>query len=111
MTETRLPIEVDYQRTICPSGYAGPVLFSLQFSMCRHIKEDDAGVVRLTVYGDDHGFVEAGLMQAHDALSGMVEGICEVFRVAEPDRARVDATFAAAKRRVTAGESRTASDT
>jgi len=77
----------------------------------RHIKEDDAGVVRLTVYGDDHGFVEAGLMQAHDALSGMVEGICEVFRVAEPDRARVDATFAAAKRRVTAGESRTASDT
>jgi Family of unknown function (DUF5677) len=64
----------------------------------RHIKEDDAGVVRLTIYGDDLAFVETGLMQVHDALSAMTEAICETFRVTEPDRSRVDTTFAAAKR-------------
>lgn len=63
----------------------------------RHIKEDDQGVVRLTIYGDNLSFLEAGLMQVHDALGAMTEGICKRFDVTEPDRTRVDATFAAAR--------------
>jgi hypothetical protein len=70
----------------------------------RHIKENDAGVVRLTMYGDDLACVEAGLMQVHDALSAMTEAICDAFGLTEPDRTRVDTTFAAAKRWVTARE-------
>jgi hypothetical protein len=72
----------------------------------RHIKEDRDGLIRLTVYGDDLAFVETSLMQVHDALSGMTEGICRKFSVAEPDRAAVDATFVAAKRLATGIESR-----
>jgi Family of unknown function (DUF5677) len=63
----------------------------------RHIKEDAQGVIRLTLYGDNLSFLEAGLMQVHDALGTMVEGICTTFHVTEPDRARVEATFAAAR--------------
>jgi len=75
----------------------------------RHIKEDEAGVVRLTIYGDDLAFLDVGLMQVHDAVAAMTEGICRIFKVAERDRARVEQTFTAAKRWVTAHEEAVAS--
>ena len=36
-------------------------------------------------------------MQVHDSLSEMTAGICTRFEVDEPDRTRVDRTFAAAR--------------
>jgi hypothetical protein len=64
----------------------------------RHIKEDSKGVIRLTVYADDLAFDETSLMQVHDSMSAMTEGVCGKFSIAEPDRTVVDRTFAAAKR-------------
>jgi len=66
----------------------------------RHFKEDSAGVLRLTIYGDDVATVEPGLSQVHDALSAMTEGICQTFGIAEPDRTAVDKAWTAAKRLV-----------
>ncbi len=72
----------------------------------RHIKEDANQVVRLTIYGDDLGFDETNLMQVHDSLSAMTEGICQRFSIAEPDRTAVDTTFAEARSYMTSVERR-----
>ena len=71
----------------------------------RHIKEDAQGVIRLTIFGDDCGFVETGLMQVHDVLSAMTDAICKRFKIVEPDRSTVNATYEAARRVVAARDS------
>ena len=72
----------------------------------RHIREDSKGIIRLTIYADDLAFDETSLMQVHDSLSAMTEGICGRFSIAEPDRTAVDRTFAAAKSYMTSVEQR-----
>ena len=66
----------------------------------RHIEADDNGQPRLTLYRADAPYVETSLLQAHDVLAEMTETVCRRFNVQEPDRARVQAAYEAARRLV-----------
>ena len=65
----------------------------------RHFRDDD-GQPKLAVYADDSAFVGMGLMHIHDAIAEMAEGVCKAFNLEAPDRAQMDASYAAAKRAI-----------